>query len=133
MAFPFFGNRDNGKETPPDGASESKAEAFALPITALTTVDADPNGLGSDVIGSFTMAAAGQVAAMIGEDTRTFMQSMEQIYITATAKALAMVASQDPAKQAAGTLLLADITASQTATTTFATSTAVIANSFANI
>ena len=86
---------------------------------------------GSAIIGDFTSAASDQVGVMIGEDTRAFMQSMEQIYVAATAKALAMIANE--ATMQLGETLLTQIQTSQTDTLNYATGTSKIASAFVSI
>ncbi len=96
-----------------------------------TTSSGSGAGAGaSAAISNFKSAAAEQVGTMIGEDIRAFMQSMEQIYVMATAKALAMIAEPDPSQQQAGTTLLTNIATSQTNAISFATSTATVATTF---
>jgi len=65
------------------------------------------SGSSNEDIALFTSAAAEQVGTMMGEDIRSYMQSMEQIYVMATAKALALIA--DTATEPTGIALLTQI------------------------
>ncbi|MDQ0456214.1 hypothetical protein [Rhizobium paknamense] len=81
----------------------------------------------------FTSAALGQVVSMLGEDARTYLQGMEQIYTAAAGKALGMIASQDPDQQKAGLSLLNHIRMSQKNTSDFAKDIATVAKNFVSI
>jgi hypothetical protein len=125
--FPFS-SKDNGGDEPRSDATG--ATGMSNELLAQTT-DAPQTTADDSIIDSFTSAAADQVAVMMGEDTRTFMQSMEQIYVAATAKALAMIANE--ATSAQGQLLLTQINTSQTNSLTFASGTAGVATAFAKV
>ncbi|GGF70532.1 hypothetical protein GCM10007301_32860 [Azorhizobium oxalatiphilum] len=117
------------------GGAEASADAAAgtnpadpttlfqtmLGLTAEVTPDATVQG--------FSGAAIGQVVSMIGEDARTFMQSMEQIYMAANGKALALVAEENPA----GAKLLTEVANSQAQTVAFMTGAATVAAAFSKL
>ncbi|MCM2290795.1 hypothetical protein NAC44_00445 [Allorhizobium sp. BGMRC 0089] len=81
----------------------------------------------------FTSAAMGQVVSMLGEDARSFLQGMEQIYITAAAKALGMIGSLDPQLSSQGVTLLNNIKTSQADTGVFLKDIADVAKDFVSI
>lgn len=89
-------------------------------------------GISDATVETFASAALGQVVSMLGEDTRTYLQGMEQIYTAAAGKALAMIAKGDP-DQKIGIALLTQIKTSQQDTTTFATDIATLAKQFVSI
>ena len=90
------------------------------------------NGTGDpDPTTTFQSAAIGQVVAMMGEDLRAYLQSLEQIYVAASAKALAMIV--DPATASSGMQLLGSITVSQNATNNFSQNIVQVAKSFSGI
>lgn len=89
-------------------------------------------GISDATVETFAAAALGQVVSMLGEDTRTYLQGMEQIYTAAAGKALAMIA-KGGADQEIGIKLLTQIQTSQTQTTTFATDIASVAKQFVSI
>ncbi|NSZ19251.1 hypothetical protein [Agrobacterium vitis] len=102
------------------------ADADTSPCVGKAVIDIqDP------VLNAFTSAAIGQMVAMIGEDTRTYLQVMEQIYSMAIGKALAMSASPDNATALRGARMLENIETSQTATINFAKATTEVASAFA--
>lgn len=89
-------------------------------------------GISDATVETFASAALGQVVSMLGEDTRTYLQGMEQIYTAAAGKALAMIAKGEP-EQKIGIALLTQIKTSQQDTTTFATGIATLAKQFVSI
>ena len=70
-----------------------------------------------------------QAVSMMGEDARSYLQGMELIYTTATAKALEMIANNE----AQGQSLLSAVTTSQTATGQFGLEVAACAEAFAKL
>lgn len=90
-------------------------------------------GISDATVETFASAALGQVVSMLGEDTRTYLQGMEQIYTAAAGKALAMIASGVSSEQETGKTLLTQIKASQQDTTAFATDIASLAKQFVSI
>jgi hypothetical protein len=129
MLFSMFGRRD----TPPyDGGDASPAQGHAalsfsdlLPMASAVVATDDP------AIRGFSSAAISQAVAMMAEDTRTHLQSMEQVYLAANAKALVLLSN--PATAPQGEALLTQIQASQTQTITFATGTATVAAAFSKL
>lgn len=109
-----------------DGSAADGAGTEATTTTSTAVME-----IQSPTLTTFTAAAIGQMVAMIGEDTRTYLQGMEQIYSIAAGKALAMSASPDSATAMRGAQLLTNIGTSQTATITFAQGTAQVASAFA--
>lgn len=88
-------------------------------------------GTENKVVEGFAAAATFQAAAMISEDVRTFMQSMEQIFVAATAKAIAL--SVEPATKAEAESLLDMIKHTQTSTMKFATDCVKVAAQVATL
>lgn len=114
-------------QTTADAASEpDAADPGTSTSTSITVID-----IQSPTLNTFTGAAIGQMVAMIGEDTRTYLQGMEQIYSMAIGKALAMTASPDSMTAQRGAKMLESIGTSQTATINFAQGTATVASAFA--
>lgn len=129
MFFSVFGRRD----TPPDEAGDASpapgqaALSFAdlLPMASAVVATDDP------AIRGFSSAAISQAVAMMAEDTRTHLQSMEQVYLAANAKALVLLSNEATAAQ--GEALLTQIAVSQGNTITFATGTAAVAAAFSKL
>ncbi len=79
-------------------------------------------------MGATAKVVADQAAAMMLQDVRSYLQSNEQVLTIATAKAIAMIMSQNPQEQQAGTKALEAIAQVQTSLPVFAsaiTTTAV--------
>jgi hypothetical protein len=97
-------------------------------LTNVNSAESKAAPVGEEV-SQFSSAATQQAVAMMGEDIRTYMQGMEIIYTAASAKALEMIASDNPT----GPVLLTAVTDSQTATGQFSVEVAACAQAFAKL
>ncbi|MQT12367.1 hypothetical protein [Segnochrobactrum spirostomi] len=102
-------------------------------FTSLLPVESAVSSAASTEIQTFSSSAIQQAVSMMAQDAQVFMLGMEQVYVAANGKALAMIAKQDPLEQAAGTALLAQIAVSQTQTITFMTGAATVATAFSKL
>jgi len=138
------GSGENGKRDVEDGDLEGAAGTMPKPtpppdkisfdsyvktfLTNVNTAESAAAPVGTEVA-QFSSAATQQAVAMMGEDVRTYMQGMEIIYTAASAKALEMIASNNPT----GPVLLTAVTDSQTATGQFSVEIAACAQAFAKL
>ncbi|WP_332116744.1 hypothetical protein [Azorhizobium caulinodans] len=118
-------NLFGGSSEPEANASPDTTQAFQNMLALRGAAGDNPT------VQELAGAAMGQVVAMMGEDARTYMQGMEQIYLAASGKALALIANP-PTKQQ-GIDLLTNVGVSQTQTLTFMTGAATVAAAFSKI
>lgn len=141
MTFPYFSKRGAADRAPPsDGeddlttpvnapAPEASTDAGSFLQLMLSEGSTGPDDQAA--VRTWSAAAIGQVVAMMGEDARTHLQAMEQVYVAANAKALVLLA--DEATAPTGIAMLQQIALAQTATTAFATGAAGVAAAFAKL
>lgn len=110
-------------------AEEAPPATTMSDFTSLLPVQSAVSSAASSEVETFSSSAIQQAVSMMAQDAQVFMLGMEQIYVAANGKALAMIAKKDPE----GATLLAQIAISQAQTITFMTGAATVAAAFAKL